>query len=270
MPLTSFLKRNRVLAFAITGLCLFLFLGRLAPTGFNSPKNLSDPLRKDTIMESVYGIGIVMANRSFQFKPGIVTSIQNLFVKEGDKVEQGRKLLELERGVIISAPFSGTVTSLPVKVGENVFMQSVILELVDLQDRYVTVSLEQRAAIKVRRGQNARLSFENLREKSFEGNVESVYSSDSHFIARIEVKELPPQILPGMTADVAISIRERKDTLLIPVAALGEGTVIVKRENKKPFSTAVKIGLVDGTFAEVIAGDVKPGDRLVLPAKKRP
>lgn len=230
---------------------------------------LSEPLERGIILESVYGIGTVKANRSFDFKPGIISTIRDLFVKEGDSVKGGQKLLELDGKVIISAPFDGTVTSLSNKVGENVFMQTMVLQMVDLQDRYVTVSLEQRAAIRVRPGQSARLSFENLREQSFSGEVKSVYSSGNDFIARINVPNLAPQILPGMTADVQIIISERSDALLIPAAAIQENRVLVKRGEKKPFSVSIKIGLVDGASAQVIEGDLQTGDRVVLPAKAK-
>ena len=167
---------------------------------------------------------------------------------------------------MISAPFDGTVTALPVKVGENVFAQTVVLELTDLQDRYVTVSLEQRAAIRVRRGQTARLSFENMRDTALAGTVESVYSRAGDFLVRIEVPDLPTQILPGMTADVAINIRQRSGALLVPVAAIREGSVAVKRDGIVPVRVEVTTGLADGAFAEVTAGDLKPGDRVIVPA----
>ncbi len=231
---------------------------------------LSEPIRRGAIIESVYGIGTVKANRSFQFKPGIVTTITDIHVKEGDSVRAGQKLLDFGGDIPFTAPFDGTVTSLPVKVGENVFSQTVALEVTDLQDRYVTVSLEQRAAVRVRRGQPARLSFENLRETSYSGVVESVYSSGSDFLVRIEAGDLPPQILPGMTADVAIGVNEHADAILVPASAITEGFVQVRREGKKTFSTPVRTGIVDGASAEVISGDLKPGDRVLLPADRKP
>lgn len=257
---------KRLIPWVALAAVLFYIGGRTVTT--ERSERLSEPVRRDRIVESVYGIGTVRANRIFQLKPGIVTTISRLHVKEGDSVTEGQKLLELDRGMAFSAPFSGTVTSLPAREGENVFAQSVILELVDLKDRYVTVSLEQRAAVRVKKGQSARLSFENLRETAHAGRVESVYSSGNDFLVRIEAAELPAEILPGMTADVAIGINEHADALLVPVAAIQQGTVTVRRDGGKPFSTSVRIGIVDGALAEVLSGDLKPGDRVFLPADK--
>jgi multidrug efflux pump subunit AcrA (membrane-fusion protein) len=227
---------------------------------------LSPPLERGSITESIYGIGTVTANKRFQLRTGTITTISNLFVREGERVARGQNLVELEQGVMIAAPFEGTITWVPAKVGENVFPQTIVLELVDLADRYVTVSLEQRAAVRVRSGQQATLSFEELRDKAFDGTVQSVYSREGSFLVRVDAPALPPEILPGMTADVAISISVRHEALLIPVAAIDDGRVVVKRGARPPAETAIEIGLVDGAIAEVASGDVQPGDRLILPA----
>lgn len=230
---------------------------------------LSEPIKRGTIAESVYGIGTVTATRSFQLKTAVPSAIRRLYVKEGDRVSQGQLLVELQDVSLFRAPFAGTVTSLPLKVGETVFAQSVILELADLQDRYLTVSLEQRGAIRVRPGQQARISFENMRGETYQGMVESVYSRGNDFLVRIDVSKLPPQILPGMTADVAIEIATRKDALLVPAAAIDNGTVRVKRERAKPVSVPIQVGVVDGAVAEIVSGEISEGDRLVLPAANK-
>ena len=224
---------------------------------------LSAPLKRSVITESVYGIGTVTANKTFQFKPGTINTIHNIFVKEGDTVKYGDRLLELDGGLMVAAPFDGTVTSLPFKVGENVFAQSVIIDVVDLLDRYLVVSLEQRGALRVRRGQSASLSFDGMRDQSFAGKVDSIYSSGNNFLVRINIAELSPHILPGMTADTAIAITEHKDVLLVPVAAIESGKVTVQRPVGKQ-AIAVTTGIIDGVMAEVTSGDLKEGDRLLI------
>ncbi len=224
----------------------------------------TEPLRKGAIVESVYGIGTVTATRSFQLKSGVTSSIAELFVKEGDQVKRGMPLVRLEGTTTIRAPFDGTVTSLPFKVGESVFSQTIILNLVDLSDRYILVSLEQQGVIRVRHGQKAKLSFEGMRSTSFDGRVESVYSNDTNFLVRITVANLPKEILPGMTSDVAIGIQERQDVLVVPVAAVLGGKVTVKRGEGSPFAVEIKTGIIDGASAEVLSGDVQAGDQLLI------
>jgi multidrug efflux pump subunit AcrA (membrane-fusion protein) len=229
---------------------------------------LSEPIQKGAIVESVYGIGTVTATKSFQLKLGVTSTIQRMFIKEGDQVKRGQRLVDLD-GVLFNAPFDGTVTLLPFKVGETVFPQAVILSIVDLQDRYALVTLEQQAALRVRRGQKARLSFDSMREESYDGLVEAIYSNDNNFFVRIGISGLPPQILPGMTADVAIGISEHRDALIVPVAAIDAGNVYVKR-GLGTTAVAVKTGIVDGAKAEIVSGDLREGERVVIRKKVGP
>ena len=230
---------------------------------------LSEPLRRGKVIESVYGIGTVTATRSFQLKTAVPSTVLNIYVQEGDRVQRGKRLVDLDGVGSFRAPFAGTVTSLPIKVGETVFAQTMALELVDLLDRYLVVSLEQRGAVRVRRGQKAQISFEAMRGEVFEGVVESVYSRQNDFLVRIHISQLPPQVLPGMTADVAIGIAERDNALLVPAAAIDAGKIHVKRGSKTE-EVAVTTGVIDGAMAEINSGDVREGDRVVIRHKESP
>ncbi len=267
--ITTWIQRHRLrTALMILGIAVvitILVMRKRSQVG----AELTEPLKKGTVIESVYGIGTVTAKNSYQLKVGVTSGIQQIFVREGDSVQRGQKLLLLQGGASFSAPFAGTVTYLPAKVGETVFPQSIVMSLVDLVDRYIIVSLEQRGAIRVRPGQRAKISFDNLRDMTFEGVVQSVYSNESNFLVRITVASLPPQLLPGMTADVAITISEHPDVLVIPLTAIEDGQVVVQRGRRKE-NVSVQTGVVDGAFAEVLSGDLKEGDRLYFRKKMKP
>ena len=97
----------------------------------------------------------------------------------------------------------------------------------------------------------------------------------------------PEQILmPGMTAYVNIIVAERKNVLLVPNAALrfkpqvlqekappskskqvGQGgtvgTVYVVEDNRLQ-AAQIRIGISDNRFTEVVSGDLKAGDLVVV------
>src|SRR5262249_22156658 len=131
---------------------------------------------------------------------------------------------------------------------------------------YVVVSLEQSGALRVKAGQAAFLSFENLRDQRPTGEVTSIYPKDGQFFVNIEAPGLPAQVLVGMTADVAIQVAQKDEVLQVPLVAISQGKVQVLRNGLKK-STPVKIGAVDGTWGEVLEGDLSPEDSLVLPGK---
>ncbi len=260
---------NRKLLVTIALLGGFLLLvGLKAHNRQKAHKPATEPVRKGPIVESVYGIGTVTANKSFQLKSGVLSMIRKLYVKEGDHVRAGDKLVMLDT-IDHTAPFEGTVTAINGKEGENVFAQAIVLTLVDLADRYLVVSMEQRGVLRVRTGQRVKISFDSMRRESFDGVVSSVYSHDNDFLARIDAAGLPPQILPGMTGDVAIAIAEHPDALLLPVAALENGNVRVQRLLGGTKVVPVKTGVVDGAMAQIVSGDIQEGDKLVLPQKAK-
>lgn len=227
-----------------------------------------EPIRRNSIVESVYGIGTLTAQRSLAIKGGVMTGVNKFYVKEGDRVEKGDRLFDLDGSGPIYAPFSGTIVSSPMREGEAVFAQTAIMTLVDLSDSYLVVSLEQPGMLKVKTGQTAQISFDGFREKAFVGRVESVYSNGVDFLARISVKDLPPVIVPGMTADVAIVLQKKDGVLLAPVAALDGSSVAVVR-NGREMKIPVKLGLNDGAYAEVADGDIQEGDQALLLASAK-
>lgn len=220
------------------------------------------PVRGD-VVEAVYGLGSVTANRVYQLKVGVTTGIKKMHVRQGQTTAKGAPLVELDDAGVQRAPFSGLITEVRFNENENVFPQLPIVTLVDPGDLYIVVSLEQQAALRIRAGQKATLSFESLRGEKFEGRVRTVYPSDGQFLAQIDASGLPPQILPGMTVDVAIEVGRKQNVLLVPVRALSAGRVIIERDGKRR-KIEVKVGTVDGERAEVMSGDLLESDRLVV------
>ena len=230
---------------------------------------LSDPIKRGTIVDATYGIGTVTATRSYSVRPGVISTITDLYVKEGEFVHKGKRLANIDQ-VIYSSPFDGVVNYLPFKQGENIFTQLPVVVVTDLSNRYLVVSLEQQGALRVSGGQKAKISFDSLRSQTFDGVVASVYSYNNNFLARIDVSSLPTAILPDMTADVAIVIRELKDVLLVPTAALEKDTVWVKRAHQLSTQVSLKLGVVDGALAEVVSGDLHEGDQVLIRKKAGP
>lgn len=225
--------------------------------------------RRGPLIEAVYGIGTVRSARVYHLQIGISSSVDRLFVREGDLVEAQTQLIKLNDLPVFRAPFAGLVTSLPFSEGETIFPQVRILELVDPVDRYLEVALEQEGILRVRRGQPARFRFESLRGERFEGKVRSVFPGEGQFLVQIEQEGLPAEVLPGMTADVAIEVSRKEDVLLIPMNAIDAGRVRILREGKRK-KIDVRIGAVDGAWAEVLSGDLKADDEIILKQAEAP
>jgi len=222
------------------------------------------------MVEAVYGIGTVTARRTFNLKIGVTDTLTRLYIQEGQSVGSGQPLVAFGDGRVSRAPFSGLVTSLPYKEGETLFPQLPVLTLTDMRDPYLVVTLEQNAAVRVRKGQEALLSFENLRTQRLTGKVTSIYPKEGQFFVNIEVPGMPQELLVGMTSDVAIQVASREKVLQIPLSTVENGKVKVVRGAGGPTRTvAVKLGATDGMWAEVLEGDIQPGDKLVVVGKTK-
>jgi multidrug efflux pump subunit AcrA (membrane-fusion protein) len=262
------MKKHRWVSLMIFGGALFLFFAIFKHASKKESVSFTQPLKKGSLLECVYGVGSVASAHTFQVKSGIASKVHALYVKEGDFVEEGSKLMELE--TLFTAPFSGVVSSISVSLGELAFPQTPLLHLIDLKDRHVLVTLDQVGALRVQKSQKVGLSFDGLREKKFQGTVSSIYPKDHLFLVRIDVPDLPKHILPGMSVDVAIEIAEHLDVFLVPVGALHKNQVYIKRKEHKPFPVTIQVGLIDKTMAEVISSELQEGDQLLMQNRTPP
>ena len=254
-------KTLRISAALVIGLCLLLFFVYRFYMERQNYAQISP--QTGEITEAVYGLGRVKSNHRYEVKVGVLSHIKKIFVKEGDFVQKGQKLIELAEGISFSAPFTGVVTLVSVYEGETAVAQTVLVRVEDLKDRHIELSLEQEGALRVKQGQSAKVSFESLRGEVLTGHVVGIFPRDNEFIANVEIGSLKESILPGMTADVSIEVGKIKGTM-IPLKALRNGIVTVLR-NGRPQKIKVEVGLVDGLSAEIKDGSLQPEDKVLVP-----
>ncbi len=219
---------------------------------------------KGDVVEAVYALGKVRAYKHFEVVLGIMSHVQDLYVEEGDVVPKGARLIRFAQGGDFRAPFAGTVTLVKVRPNEVASANTVLLRMDDLSDCYIELSLEQQTALRVRRGQPVKVSFEDLRGNVLSGTVDAIFPREDEFLAHVRVKGLDPGVLPGMTADVSIEIGKSQDVLMIPLKAVSRGMVTVRRGGKWE-RLKVKLGHVSANQAEVLDGSLGPHDEIRVP-----
>lgn len=219
--------------------------------------------RYGEIIESIYGLGKVKTDDFYEVKLGIIKSVEKLYVREGDRVKKGDRLVRIEGNTVFTAPFDGTVSLIAFHESQPVFPQQTILRMDDLSNKYIEVSLEQQGALRVKPGQPVRVLFESIRGEQLQGRVASLFSRNEEFLVHIEVAGLAENVLPGMTADVAIEVGRKDKALLVPLSAISNGRVRVQRDGKNQV-VGLKIGGIDGNWAEVLEGDILPSDLVIV------
>lgn len=215
------------------------------------------------ITEAVYGLGKVKSNQRFEVKIGILSPIRKVFVHEGDFVKKHQKLIEFDANVIITSPIAGTVTLVAAYEGETALPQVPVIRVEDLSDRYIELSLEQEAILRIQKGQTALVSFESLRNQILKGKISTIFPKEDEFIAEVLVENLDENILPGMTADVSVEVGKIQG-LLIPAKAVRNGFVSVAR-SKRIEKIKVDVGLSDSLSVEIKGNSLKPEDEVLVP-----
>jgi len=206
----------------------------------------------------------VESDEVYNARSGIQVIVKELYVTEGQNVSKGQRLFKIDQGILISSPIVGRVTEIPAHAQEIVSAQSLILSVTNLEKLYLSVALEQHAAMKVKSGLKAEISFEFFRNKKLDGVIDSFYPKNNEFIAKVKFARIPDGILPGMTADVAIEIARKNSAVLIPSRAISNGHILIAK-NGKIERVPVQVGLSDLEKAEILEPALSLNDEIYLP-----
>lgn len=130
----------------------------------------------------------------------------------------------------------------------------------------LSIYLDQQDVAKVAVGQKATVKVEALGEDTFEATVTEISGrgtnkgGSSKFAVKLELPKAS-DMLDGMSATVSLSVQEKRDVPVIPVAALAEQgawTVVYTAQDEKTGElikpVVVTVGLSDGITAEILDG----------------
>jgi len=173
----------------------------------------------------------------------------------------------------LSAPFNGTITEVNSKVGDQVTPGTASFRLDDLSRLLVDVQVPEADINRITVGQPVTMSFDAILGKEYAGVIIEVgrvgtpVTGIVNFNVTIELQDKDESVRPGMTAAVNIVINQLEDVLLVPNRAvrLREGQrVVYLLKQGVPTAVPIEIGAQSDSTSEIISGDVKAGDTVVL------
>ncbi len=200
---------------------------------------------------------------------------------------------ELER-TVIKAPADGVIIARNVEAGQSVIAgtnQPTILFSTarDLAQMELLVSVDESDIAKVQVGQPVMFTVSSYPGRNFAGRVAQVrlaaktVQNVTTYQVVVAINNSDLALLPGMTASGSIVLAQR-DVLRVPNTALRyapagavtvtnaqapmqnggrAGRVFVEDEAGKPQMVAIAIGVTDGRFTEVLAGNLTPGQKII-------
>ena len=194
------------------------------------------------------------------------------------------RLATLEKQVelcTIRAPHDGFVIyandprrEITIEEGMPVRQYQRLFFLPDLNDMEVVAMLHESIVDEIQPGMQAKVEVEGMPDQSMEGRVAAVaplptfeWRSDvRYFQGIVKLKNPPPGLRPGMSAQVEISMPPREDVLAVPSEAValadGHDVCFVVGEDGVERRT-VKLGEVTGDLTEVKDG-LREGEQVVL------
>lgn len=192
----------------------------------------------------------------------------------GDTVSSGTAIATIS-GTSVTSPISGVITAVNVKVADNVKYGGLLVTVADTTKMQVIASVDETDIARVSAGQNAKISFDALPGKTFDGQVTKVsgFGQSSNNVTTYDVTisiTNPKDIKIGMSATVTIPVASKKGVLVVPVEAIrsqnGKSYVFVSDPNQANGRTSQEIqtGLANETSMEIVSG-VKEGDTVLIP-----
>lgn len=173
----------------------------------------------------------------------------------------------------VLAPFDGIVTALEPQPGDMVTAGKTAFRVDDLSRLLVDVQVSEVDINSVAAGQPVTLAFDAAQGKTYHGEIAEVSrvgdatSGAVNFTVTVELTDADELVRPGMTAAVTILVKEVKDVLLIPNRAArvvdGQRVVYILKDGLLT-PAAVRLGASSDSVSEVVGGDLREGDTIVL------
>lgn len=237
-------------------------------------------------LEAMHDSNIAQLNAAeAQYKTSLAQVKQNEAILDTTR-------LDLEHARIL-APVNGIVVSRNVDAGQTVaasFQTPTLFTIAqDLTKMQIYSNISEADIGKIKVGQTVKFTVDAYPDTVFKGKVSEIRNAPIiiqnvvtyDVVVKVDNPEL--KLKPGMTANVSVEVSNKKDVLRMPNSALrfkpsemqdkfaakekGSGVWII--ENGKPKRIGVTAGISDGNYTELISGDLKEGEELIVESLTR-
>ncbi|MFH1776545.1 MAG: HlyD family efflux transporter periplasmic adaptor subunit [Candidatus Omnitrophota bacterium] len=304
--------KNKALLIISVGVVVLIGAGYFYKTQYSTKKNtISQEISPEigNIRLTVTTTGVVEPQNRLEIKPSIAGRIEEILVKEGSMVKKGEILAWMsstERAALVDAatsqgdqarqywedvykrtpiisPIDGEVIVRSFEPGQTITASEPLLVLSDRL--IISAQFDETDIGRVQVGQKAVITLDAYPKNKIKGMVDHIaYESELVNNVTIYDVDIVPQEVPeffrsGMSVNVEVIEKSRKEILLIPVGAIedeeGKKYVMIKKKQGSGIEKRqIEVGLTDASNAEIISGIsisdiVIVKDQKYSPIKKR-
>lgn len=252
------------------------------------------------VKEIIDTTGEVAALNRVEIKPSVAGRVDSLLVNEGDYVRKGQILAYLsstDRVAILDAvranekeklsqwedtykptpvisPMNGKIILRNVVEGQTISTSDVLFALAD--ELIVVASVDETDIGKIKYGQKALITLDAYKDESVDGKVFQILEEGQNvsnvitYYVKIRPVHTPKFFKSLMTANIEITVAEKKNVTVIPWEAVNEtdngSFYVLVGDNITQTKKEITPGINDGDKTEIIAG-LNPGDKVLVKNK---
>ncbi len=267
-----------------------------------APKYVPVQAELKDLSEVVDTTGVVAPENRVEIQPSSSGRIEEILVDEGETINAGEVLAlmsssdrvaildaarasgddqykqwkETYKPIKIISPISGTLILKNVVEGQTVGGNTVLFAISD--KLIVSASLDESDIGRVKMGQRASIVLDAYPDKKVSGTIFKILDEGTTksnvvtYTVKLRPDRVPPFFRSQMTANIKISISERKGVLLLPAMAVttdpqGETAVIKELKDGAPVYAKVRTGQNEGDMVEITSG-LGEGDTVFYQRKR--
>ena len=174
-----------------------------------------------------------------------------------------------------TAPFDGTLYSLPIRQGDFVKAGDLLGELADLHKVRIRAFIDEPELGQIDVNQSVEILWDAHPDRVWNGRTEvlpkQVVTRGTRSVGELlcSVTNDRLDLLPNTTVDVRIHISERPAAIVVPRGAVyieGDRRYVFRVEDNRLHRRFIKVGIADPTKIEVLSG-LSEGDVVALPGE---
>lgn len=216
-----------------------------------------------TISNSLSFTGSLALKDSKTYTASSGGTVRNVYVKNGDSVKKGQRLVRLSNGTISTADFDATVNMVSVESGDEVIAGDTLVQIADFAHMEVSFRVDEYDINDVSVGDVCTVTA-TATEKAFTSAIDTInYISSStgnvaYYTATAKVNA-DGQVYPGMQVTVTIPQEEAKDVVILKADALSfslenQAFVYKMKEDQTLEQVEVEVGVSNGNYVEIKSG----------------
>ncbi len=228
--------------------------------------------------------GDIKGSSELAVKPTNSGRIEEIYVREGDLVSRGDKLMsyvagisetdEMFEDVVTFAPISGYIGMQNIRLGDQATAGlTTVFNIYTIDRVKIYVDVPEKDYSMVKRGTPARITLDAYPDAPVNASVSNIrpaidpYSRTAQ--AEIDIANASHRIRPGMFARVDLVLGRKSSALLLPSDSVlsGADKYIYLAKEGKAVRMPVKTGYEDSGLVEIVSG-LSPSDKVIVSGQR--